>query len=138
MNAIVDTTAWSLGYRRAARALSSKEQLCLQFLTELMSDGQAQMLGVVRQELLSGLREGPQFERLRHLLQAFSDVHLETEDYEEAARMSNVCRAKGITGSMVDYLICATAARRDWSIFTLDHDFEGYAKHLPIKLFRVK
>jgi hypothetical protein len=72
------------------------------------------------------------------LLRAFPDVLLDTADYEEAAHISNVCRAKGITGSMVDYLICAAASRRDWSIFTLDQDFDGYVKHLPIKLFKVK
>jgi hypothetical protein len=86
--------------------------------------------------MLSGLREPSQFERLRKLLQAFPSVRLETEDYEEAARVSNICRAKGITGSMVDYLICATATRREWSIFTLDHDFDGYAKYLSIKLHK--
>lgn len=104
----------------------------------MASDGSAQLLGVVRQEMLSGLRENSQFERLRKLLQAFPNVQLDTEDYEEAARISNICRSKGIAGSPVDYLICATAVRRGWSIFTLDHDFDGYAKHLPIKLFKVK
>jgi hypothetical protein len=95
-------------------------------------------LGVVRQEMLSGLREASHFERLRKLFQAFPDVSLDTEDYEEAARISNICRARGIAGSIVDYLICSTASRRDWSIFTLDHDFDRYAKHVPIKLFKVK
>jgi hypothetical protein len=30
------------------------------------------------------------------------------------------------------------SARRDWPIFTLDHEFDGYAKYLPIKIFRAK
>jgi predicted nucleic acid-binding protein len=104
----------------------------------LASDGRAQLLGVVRQEMLSGLRETSQFERLRKLLQAFPNVLLESEDYEEAARMNNICRAKGVTGSGVDCLMCAVAFRRDWSILTLDRDFDHYAKHLSIKLFAIK
>ncbi len=138
MNVLVDTTVWSLAYRRSVTALNLQQRSLLNSLGEIASDGRAQLLGVVRQEMLGGLREPSHFERLRKLLQAFPNVRLETEDYEEAARMSNTCRAKGISGSIVDYLICATAARRDWSIFTLDRDFDGYAKRLPIKLFKLK
>jgi predicted nucleic acid-binding protein len=138
VNVLVDTSVWSLAYRRARTDLNPQQHLLLNSLGKMASDGRAQMLGVVRQEMLSGLREASQFERLRKLLHAFPDVDLETEDYEEAARMNNICRSRGITGSMVDHLICATATRRDWPIFTLDHDFDRYAKHLPIKLFKVK
>jgi predicted nucleic acid-binding protein len=138
VNVLVDTSVWSLAYRRSASVLNPQQRTQLNSLGELASDGRAQLLGMVRQEMLSGLRESSQFERLRKLLQAFPDVHLETGDYEEAARISNTCRANGITGSIVDYLICATAARREWSIFTLDQDFDRYAKHLPIKIFKVK
>ena len=138
MNVLVYTSVWSLAYRRKATDLNPHQRLLLNPLREMASEGRAQLLGTVRQELLSGLREASQFERLRKLLQAFPNVRLEMEDYEEAARMSNLCRARGITGSMVDHLICATATRRDWPIFTLDQDFDRYAKHLPIKLFKVK
>lgn len=138
MNILVDTSVWSLAYRRAATDLNKQQRILLDSLGEMASDGRAQLLGVVRQETLSGLRETAQFERLRKLLQAFPDAPLETEDYEDAARISNICRAKGITGSMVDYLICATATRRGWSILTLDQDFDHYAKHIAIKLFKVK
>ncbi len=138
MNVLVDTSVWSLAYRRAPTTLNPQQLTLLNALGELASDGRAQLLGIVRQEILSGLREASQFERLRKLLQAFPDVHLETEDYEEAARITNICRAKGVTGSIVDYLICATAVRRDWFIFTLDNDFDGYAKHLPVRLLRVR
>lgn len=138
MNVLVDTSVWSIAYRRPAAALNLQQRSLLNSLRELASDGRAQLLGVVRQEMLSGLRETSQFERLRKLLQAFPNVLLESEDYEEAARMNNICRAKGVTGSGVDCLMCAVAFRRDWSILTLDRDFDHYAKHLSIKLFAIK
>jgi predicted nucleic acid-binding protein len=137
VNVLVDTSVWSLAYRRSATALNPQQRTLLNSLEEIASDGRAQLLGMVRQEMLSGLRETSQFERLRKLLQAFPNVRLETEDHEEAARINYICRAKGITGNIVDYLICATAARRGWSIFTLDQDFDCYAKHVPIRLFKV-
>jgi predicted nucleic acid-binding protein len=136
MNVLVDTSVWSLAYRRSANDLSIRQHEFRSSLGELMSDGRAELLGMVRQELLSGLRDPAQFERLRKLLLAFPDVSMSTEDYEEAARMNNLCRSKGVAGNAVDYLICAVAARRDWFIFTLDHDFDRYARHLPITLFQ--
>jgi predicted nucleic acid-binding protein len=138
LNVLVDTPVWSAALRRAGIHLSPQQHNVCKSLEELVSQSRAELLAPVRQELLSGIREVAQFERIRRSLREFPDVLLRTEDFEEAARMCNLCRAKGVAGSSVDYLICATAARRGWSIFTLDQDFERYAKHLPIKLFRVK
>ncbi len=96
------------------------------------------MMGAVRQELLSGIRENAQFVRLRNHLRAFPDLVLTHEDHEEAAAFFNVCRAKGIQGSNTDFLLCAGAARRDLSIFTTDQDFVRYASVLPIRLHAVR
>ena len=67
-------------------------------------------------------------------LQLFEDESLERKDYEEAARIHNLCRAAGVSGSGVDFLICAAAGRRQWQVLTLDKDFERYARHTPIRL----
>ncbi|HUR37591.1 MAG TPA: hypothetical protein VM009_07220, partial [Terriglobales bacterium] len=75
----------------------------------MIREGRAELLGAVRQELLSGLKQEAQFERIREYLQAFSDPTLQADDYAEAARCSNMCRAKGIATSSVDMLICATS-----------------------------
>ena len=48
--------------------------------------------------------------------------------------MNNRCRARGVAGSAIDFLICAAAHRRGWSILTTDHDFENYASVLPLRL----
>jgi hypothetical protein len=92
------------------------------------------IVGAVRQELLSGVRAARHFETLRGHLLAFEDVQLETTDYETAARYFNICRAKGIQGSNTDFLLCAVAARRDMSIFTVDNDFVQFARYLPVIL----
>jgi hypothetical protein len=105
-------------------------------LMALVREGRAAILGLVRQELLSGVRVSEQFEALRERLRAFPDVALQTEDYEEAASASNRCRAKGVQGSSVDFLICAAASRREMPILTTDQDFVRYARILPIELQR--
>ncbi|HUY13878.1 MAG TPA: PIN domain-containing protein [Terriglobia bacterium] len=134
MTVLVDTSVWSLALRRRSRRLSGEEELVRDELAELIREGRAQMIGPVRQEVLAGIRDRSQYERLRRDLRAFDDPRLVVEDYEEAARASNECRAAGVGGSAVDFLICAVALRRNWPVFTTDKDFARYASHLPLRL----
>jgi predicted nucleic acid-binding protein len=134
MRVLVDTPVWSLALRRKTPDLSPSERRVMQLLHEIVEDGRVQLLGSVRQELLSGLREDAQFRRLRDYLRAFSDTDLATEDYEEAARASNECRRAGIASTPVDMLICAVGLHHGWQIFSTDRDFPRYAAVLPIQL----
>jgi predicted nucleic acid-binding protein len=128
---LVDTPIWSLALRRKYRPENASIQM---ELASLIADGRVAMIGAIRQELLSGIKERAHFDRLRDHLQAFPDVEITSEDYEEAASFYNLCRAKGIQGSNTDFLICAVAARNEFSIFTTDIDFMHFAKVLPIAL----
>jgi predicted nucleic acid-binding protein len=132
---LVDTPVWSLALRRRPTNLSREENDLRQVLSELIREGRVQQIGPIRQEILSGLREESQFQRLAQYLRGFEDAKLETDDYEEAAQMSNRCRSRGIAGSAIDFLICAAVHRRGWQIFTTDRDFAHYSKVLPIKLY---
>jgi len=134
MLVLVDTPVWSLALRRKQGDLSARADELTQALAELIRDGRAQLMGVVRQELLSGIREEERFRKLRDYLRAFDDPRLERDDYEEAAQMHNRCRSRGIAGSAIDFLICAVADRRNWQIFTTDRDFGRYGKVLGLKL----
>jgi|ERR1700690_4363569 len=134
MMVLVDTPVWSLALRRKPEHLSPRERKLTETLAELVREGRVQLLGPVRQELLSGIREEAQFRKLRDYLQAFPEHSLEAEDYEEAAIMNNRCRAHGIAGSAIDFLICAAAHRRGWTILTTDRDFQNYASVLALRL----
>jgi predicted nucleic acid-binding protein len=92
-------------------------------LTELIKEGRARIIGLVRQELLSGIKSPRQYEKLRATLRSFPDEPLGTPDYEAAAKAGNECRLKGAAVSVVDVLICAIALTHDWAIFTADPDF---------------
>jgi predicted nucleic acid-binding protein len=134
MNVLVDTSIWSLALRRAKRidAKAPTE------LAELIREGRVAMIGPVRQELLSGIKVKPQFERLRDHLRSFPDLELEPSDYEAAAAVFNRCRERGIQGSNTDFLICSVALRRRLSIYTTDKDFVGYARVLELELHKAR
>jgi hypothetical protein len=137
MLVLVDTPIWSLALRRTPKDLNPREQLQTAALRELIREGRAQLVGPVRQELLSGIRQEKNFRELRDYLRAFDEPILAVTDYEDAAYINNQCRAQGIAGSPIDFLICAIAARRNWEIFTADQDFARYAKAFPLKLYQV-
>jgi predicted nucleic acid-binding protein len=137
MTVLVDTPVWSLALRRKDADLNARERVLTRALAELIREGRAQMMGAIRQELLSGIREEERFHKLRNYLRAFDEPGIEVLDYEEAARMHNLCRARGIAGSAIDFLICAVAERRDWHIFTTDRDFERYGRVVGLKLYTV-
>jgi predicted nucleic acid-binding protein len=134
VNVLVDTAIWSEALRR--RKVGQRSEVAVE-LASLVQDGRVIMIGPVRQEILSGIKEQPQFDKLREHLRAFPDVPITTADHEEAAAHCNRCRRKGIQGSNTDFLICAMATRNDWSIFTVDDDFKHFAKVLSITLHRL-
>jgi predicted nucleic acid-binding protein len=134
VNVLVDTSIWSQALRRKAQDLNPGERAAVAELTNLIKEGRAKIIGLVRQELLSGIKTTSQYEKLRIVLRSFPDEPVATADYEAAAKASNDCRARGVAVSVSDILICAIALARDWSIFATDPDFKSYGKILPLKL----
>jgi len=132
MNVIVDTSVWSLALRRGKPSSSYP----VQELRNLIQDHRVQMLGPIRQEILSGIRNDTQFENLQKHLESFPDLPILTEDYVSAARFFNLFRSKGIQGSNTDFLICSVAVRNEFYIYTTDKDFDLFSKHIPILLYK--
>ncbi|MDA0242041.1 MAG: PIN domain-containing protein [Chloroflexi bacterium] len=135
MNVLVDTSIWSLALRRTGAAPNP----VVAELQQLISDLRVEMIGPIRQELLSGVRQQAQFERLRNYLRPFPDLPLTTADYELAADFFNRCRTEGVQGSNTDFLICAVAVNHRLAIFTYDQDFRLFQRqaHLPITLYHL-
>jgi predicted nucleic acid-binding protein len=131
MQVLVDTCIWSLVLRRSQKNTTNEHR---EQLSQLIEEHRVKIIGAIRQEILSGIREAPQFLKLKQHLAAFPDLILQSADYEKAAEFSNTARNQGIQGSAIDYLICAVSHSYHLAIYTIDHDFENYAKYLPIKL----
>ncbi len=131
MRVLPDTPIWSAAFRRANPATNPHRQE----MERLVHQGNLEIVGPIRQELLSGIREPSTYQLIRDRLRLFPDLEITTEDYEEAASFYNRCRAKGIQGSSTDFLICAVAVRNDLHIFTIDQDFENYRQVLPVRLY---
>ena len=130
MKVLVDSSVWSLAFRRQ----EPKPTPVVLELRELIFEGRAKIIGPVRQEVLSGIRNTAQFRRLRENLGAFPDHAIITADYERSAELFNRCRRSGVQGSNTDFLICAVSDRERMPILTTDKDFSLFAQHIPVKL----
>ena len=92
------------------------------------------MIGPIRQEVLSGIRELERYEKIKEIMRSFPSRKIEESLFEMAASFFNLCRGKGIQGSHTDYLICACAIEWKAQILTKDDDYKRYSKYLPIEL----
>jgi len=129
MNIIPDTPICSLVLRRD-RPNHEVQNLFVRFIEE----GRIILPGVVKQELLSGIRNQTQFDALAEQLTHFPVVLATDADHVLAAKFYNKCQKSGIHGSHIDFLIVALAINNSASILTSDKDFQHYRKHIQFEL----
>ena len=131
---LVDTSIWSLALRR--KTVGQVD--IIQELEQLIQETRARIIGPIRQEILSGVKDQKQFEVLKTRLRAFPDLHLTEDTFEQAAEIFNACRKAGIQGSNTDFLICSAAEQHDVAIFTTDQDFRRYQKYSKFVLHEAR
>ncbi len=132
---LLDTSVLSRVFRRKRPGPAEKRfQETVEGL--LLADIPLGLPSIVVQELLSGLRSAREcdelFERLRS---AFAIVNPTIGDHVEAARLRNVCLAKGVNLSGVDCLIAAQTIAGGHELFAADGDFSQLSRHAPLRLF---
>ena len=130
MKVIVDTCVWSQFLRRNRPASDPVAEE----VARLVRRDAVQLLGPIRQELLSGAQPDERFEQLKEYLRFYPNLPLDEADDETAAGYYNRLRQRGLQSTGTDLLICAVAVRHGLKIFTTDTDFAAYARHIPIKL----
>jgi len=136
MKVLVDTSIWSLALRKSVK--NDAETGIVELLAELIRDTNVVIIGPIRQEILSGISQKSKFDELKSKLSIFKDHALTSDDFVLAAEYFNSCRANGIQGSHIDFLICAFSVNNNYPILTLDKDFQNYKKHIPIKTMKIE
>lgn len=132
MKVLVDTDVWS----EALRKRKGKKSTYVDELIDLIQEGRLEIIGPIRMEVLSGIRDQKVFDAFSDKLAAFFDRPIESEVYVLAAKFFNLSRSKGIQGSNTDFLICACSVYWGVPILSKDKDYLLYRKHLPIELIQ--
>lgn len=108
-----------------------------QRLAHAIADNQPIVLpGVVLTEILLGLKSETKAERIASLLTAFDAApSFDHADYLAAAFIYRKCRTQGYTvRSTIDCLIAQLCLRHDFTLLTIDRDFQAIARFFPRRL----
>jgi predicted nucleic acid-binding protein len=129
----VDTSVWSLAFRRDAPQTGHEEIAALR--TALEGGQPIVTTGLVLQEVLQGFA-GPSARK--QLIEHFGALPLlapERQDHVEAAELRNKCRRAGVQVGTVDVLLAQLCIRHELTMLSADRDFEGIAAHSSLRMW---
>lgn len=130
---LVDTSVWSLAYRRDAPP--DVPQVAV-LRSALVGGEYVAMTGMVLLELLRGFIPARAQERILTDLAALELIEPTRDDYVEAARLANSCRQAGVQLASVDALLAQLAIANDLELLTTDRDFENAATVVPLHVWK--
>ncbi len=133
MTLLVDTSVWSLAFRRDQTVAGPEVKALREALegTEIVVT-----TGLVLQELLQGF-DGPRARKA--LIERFASLPFigpDRQDHVEAAELRNGCRRSGIQLGTIDALLAQLCIRHRLTLLTTDKDFVHAAKHSQLKVWK--
>jgi hypothetical protein len=117
---VIDTSVW-VDFLRGGR---SREATAVE---ELVRSARAVTCGIVLAELLAGVKNSEQRERLSEALAGLDYVEMREQTWRRAGELAAGLRGKGRTLPMSDLIVAALALENDLSVFTVDSHF----RHIP-------
>ena len=131
---LLDTSVVSAVLRRRHKG-EAEEALSARVASLLRGHEQVALPGIVLQELLSGVADRRQHEKLLAAAHESFPVVLAAEgDHLKAADLANACASRGLALSTPDALIAAQAMNRRAQLFTTDADLRRLAEVAGLKL----
>jgi predicted nucleic acid-binding protein len=128
----VDTSVWSLAFRRDAPA-TAPEVVALKAALE---GGQSIVTtGLVLQELLQGF-SGPRARK--QIIERFAALPLlapDRQDHIEAAELRNRCRRAGVQVGTIDAVLAQLCIRHELTLLSTDKDFLNIAEHSSLSVW---
>jgi predicted nucleic acid-binding protein len=132
----VDTCVWSVAFRR--RQESADIPIINQLKILIEKEESLIVPGIVFQELLSGLKEEAQFNRMYQLITGFTILLANESQHKLVAQIANNCRRNGVVTSTSDCLIAAMAISYNAQLLTTDKDFSYMANYCDLKLYPIE
>ncbi len=124
---LLDTSVLSAVLRRKKRG-EAEQELAAQVESLLQGDQTVALPGIVLQEILSGIGDQNQREKIEGAIRRSFPLVLAGEgDHLKAADLTTAAARKGVALSTPDALIAAQALNRRATLFTRDGDFTPLA-----------
>ena len=135
MSLLVDTSVWSLAFRRDAE-VTVAEVKALQHALE--GADQVFTTGLVLQELLQGFAGPKARSQLIERFAALGYIQPVREDHIEAAEVRNTCRRHGVQIGTVDAVLIQLCLKHDLVLLSSDNDFRSAAKHIKFRVWNAQ
>lgn len=132
MTVLVDTSVWSLLYRKGGPAGVPEVDALMRLLG---GEDRVATTGVIVQELLFGLAAGKASDAVETTLRALLYLAPTLDDHAAAARLGRALRSSGIQLSSADVLIAHLCISRDVTLLSTDQDFVHAARKVPLRLW---
>jgi len=132
VNLFVDTSVWSLAFRRDAPLPCPEVTTLAQALD---SGGALFTTGIVLQELLQGFLGAKARDKIVSSFTALPLVVPDRQDHIRAADLRNACRRNGVAVGTIDALLAQLCIRHGFVLLTTDHDFTRIAKIGPLRVW---
>lgn len=133
MSLLVDTSVWSLAFRRDQDASDPE----VGALRNALEGGDTVLTtGLILQELLQGFA-GPRARK--DIIERFAALALlppDRQDHIEAAELRNRCRRSGLQIGTIDAVLAQLCIRHDLTLLTTDRDLVRAAAHCPLRVWR--
>jgi hypothetical protein len=128
----VDTSVWSLAFRRATAPAVPE----VATLRQALERGDTVVTtGLVLQELLQGFSGPRAREDIVERFSALPIVVPDRQDHIDAAELRNRCRRASVQISTIDALLAQLCIRHGLTLLTTDSDFSRATAHCPLRLW---
>lgn len=132
MTLFVDTSVWSLAFRRDEPA----DYPQVRMLRHALEGHQIIVTtGLILQELLQGFA-GPRARK--DIIDRFAALPLlvpDRQDHIDAAELRNRCRRAGVQVGTIDAMLAQICIRHKLTLLTTDNDFVRAAAHCPLRVW---
>ena len=133
MSLFVDTSVWSLAFRRD----SSDDAPEPGRLREALASREAvHTTGIVLQELLQGFRGRAARDSIVKRFAWLPMIVPDRDDHVAAADLRDACRRRGVQLGTIDALLVRLCLHHDLELLTTDRDFHHAARHTPLRIWR--
>ena len=131
MSVFVDTSVWSLAFRRDNPPTLPE----IDELRRALESGTAITTGLVLQELLQGFSRPKGHQTIIEYFAAIPLLIPDRDDHVLAAELRNTCRKKGVQIGTIDALLAQLSIRHELPILTTDRDFEHISGVTPLAIW---
>ena len=133
MTLLVDTSVWSLAFRRGQPQTSPQ---VTERYDALAGEEIVVTTGIVLQELLQGFSGARARDDIIERFAALPLISPDRQDHIDAAMLRNACRRAGVQLGTVDALLTQLCIRHDLTLLSTDNDFIHAAAHCPLKVWK--